>query len=400
MIETNCCDNPICTNEGTKKCQSCGSVKYCSSECQKTHWQNHRKICKTIREENNKNKNITNSPIINLGLQEKNSSPSSSSSSKLNKIVDPDIIKRIIDVKQEIQKSFQMQDFASAVKYGESGLLIATELPDLESNIESIQIHVNLCTAYLQLGNKVDAEKHSTESLLKAEIGCRMRPNIQQSYDMLFVALNSNSVFLMNTDKLGDAEKVAIRALALVEDRLQKTDPRLFKALRCLAVIRERLNKIDEAYTLFVRAYELGFKQWGPLQQEVQMCLDDLINILFKKNDVISAKTYAKTHHDALVEKGVVHDDLLMADSAARRALILSRSGESIQADPLMKEALAIREKKLGPESQAVAVTLNALAGISEACGKPDSETEALLNKALEIFKKLPAGSNRYTLLF
>jgi tetratricopeptide (TPR) repeat protein len=396
MTEPNTCGNPKCNNEGIKKCQACNSVYYCSVECQRTHWENHKGICKTIRLE--RNKNSTNSPIINL--QEKISSPSSSSSSSklkvLNSDVSPTIIKRLVEVKQETQKSFQIGDFASAVKSGEQGLLIAAELPDLESNIESIQIHVNLCTAYLQLGNRAEAEKHSNSSVLKADTGCRMRPNMQQSYDMLFVALSSNSIFLMNTDKLSDAEKVAVRALSLVEDRLPQTDPRLFKSLRGLAMIRDRLNKIDDAHALFVRAYEIAFKQWGPLQQEVQMCLDDLINILFKKNDVTSAKEYAQAHHDALVQKGVVDDDLLMADSAARRALILSRTGESPLADPLMKQALAIREKKLGPESQAVAVTLNALAGISEASGKPDKETEALLNKALEIFKKLPARANRY----
>ncbi|GKU87462.1 hypothetical protein SLEP1_g1857 [Rubroshorea leprosula] len=37
----------VCGNHGTKVCSRCKSVRYCSPECQRTHWNSgHRTECK------------------------------------------------------------------------------------------------------------------------------------------------------------------------------------------------------------------------------------------------------------------------------------------------------------------------------------------------------------------
>ena len=39
------CDFGDCKNDGTKRCSICKSVHYCSVECQKKDWKEHRTLC-------------------------------------------------------------------------------------------------------------------------------------------------------------------------------------------------------------------------------------------------------------------------------------------------------------------------------------------------------------------
>ena len=43
--ETNLCDNPVCFNYEVKPCSGCRLVYYCSIECQKLDWKNHKQLC-------------------------------------------------------------------------------------------------------------------------------------------------------------------------------------------------------------------------------------------------------------------------------------------------------------------------------------------------------------------
>jgi hypothetical protein len=43
------CAGPYCCNPALKKCSACLKVSYCSSECQKSDWKGHKKICKILK---------------------------------------------------------------------------------------------------------------------------------------------------------------------------------------------------------------------------------------------------------------------------------------------------------------------------------------------------------------
>ena len=47
------CGNPACKvySNTMKKCSVCESERYCSEECQKAHWKEHKKVCKKPEEE-------------------------------------------------------------------------------------------------------------------------------------------------------------------------------------------------------------------------------------------------------------------------------------------------------------------------------------------------------------
>jgi hypothetical protein len=37
-----------CNNPGTKRCGGCGNARYCSEECQKRDWKQHKAICQSF----------------------------------------------------------------------------------------------------------------------------------------------------------------------------------------------------------------------------------------------------------------------------------------------------------------------------------------------------------------
>lgn len=41
------CSNPGCDNKGKHLCSACGEEKYCTKECQKSHWGAHKLACKS-----------------------------------------------------------------------------------------------------------------------------------------------------------------------------------------------------------------------------------------------------------------------------------------------------------------------------------------------------------------
>ena len=45
------CSNPGCIETGKSQCAACFQVSYCGQTCQKTHWPNHKKACKTHRQQ-------------------------------------------------------------------------------------------------------------------------------------------------------------------------------------------------------------------------------------------------------------------------------------------------------------------------------------------------------------
>ena len=51
MLSSSPCSNPGCKKEGISKCSACLQVFYCGQTCQKTHWSNHKKTCKTHRQQ-------------------------------------------------------------------------------------------------------------------------------------------------------------------------------------------------------------------------------------------------------------------------------------------------------------------------------------------------------------
>ena len=185
--------------------------------------------------------------------------------------VDPVVAGKLNAVKQQTQAHFQVGNFDGSVKSGFDALEIAKLLPEPIQSIETIQILLNLSTAFLQLGKFPEADTQSIRSVEIAERAVPMRNNHPQAIDMLSATLTTRAFVLLNLAKLDDAEKVAKRAQLLANQIFQPHDPRFFKAYRCLGLIYARQEKLEEAETFLRKAYDVTCGVNGPANSDAQV---------------------------------------------------------------------------------------------------------------------------------
>ena len=384
------CSNPLCSETAKSKCAACATVAYCGQDCQKAHWQLHKKACKAAR---------APAAISDGTVAAVKTSPAS----KAVTIPDgaTDIATRLHKSKQETQQSFNTGDFTSSVKCGNDALKLAKLLPEPASSIEAIQIHLNMTTAYIQLKKSAEAKIHSSLCVEMAERSLAIRQGEPQAVEMLVVALGCRSYVLVADNKLDEADVHALRALSLAEQIFVPNDARLYKSIRAVGTIRDKQNKIDEAAKYYQRAFDIAFEGQGPVHQETLQVIDELVNVLLKKGELPAAETLVRKCYDAAITCGIDKDNLLIGDAAGRLATVLAKGGKETEAEPYMKQALQVREKCLGLNHPLIGITLGFMAGIYEAQGNYSEETENLLLRAMDIFRQAegPQGPHVMTSL-
>ena len=361
------CGNPLCSATPKSKCGSCATVSYCGIECQKVHWPLHKKACKAAK----------------LAM-----ATSSTATTKVTTAVSDDVISKLQRSKVETQQSFNSGDFNASVKSGNEALVLAKLLPEPASSIEAIQIHLNMTTAYIQLKKAAEAKVHSSLCVEVAERSLGLRQGEPQAVEMLVVALGCKAYVLLGDDKIDEADIHASRALALAEQIFDPKDVRLFKSLRAMGAIRDKQGRPDESTAFFARAFDIVYEGHGPLHQETHQVIDELVSGLVKRGDHKTAEVLVRRCYDSALEVAPDKEGLVIGDAAGRLATILAKGGRENEAEPYMVQALKIREKCLGPNHPLVGITLGFMAGIYEGQGKYGEDTEAILLRAMDIFRQ------------
>ena len=312
-----------------------------------------------------------------------------------------DVETKLQKAKVETQQSFNSGDFTASVKSGNEALALAKLLPEPGRSIEAIQIHLNMTTAYMQLKKAAEAKIHSTLCVEVAERSLTLRQGDPQAVEMLVVALGCRSYVLVGDNKVDEADIYATKALAFAEQIFVPNDIRLFKSVRAMGTIRDKQNRVDEAVKHYTRAFDIAFEGQGPVHQETLQVIDELINVLIKKDELKTAETLVRKCYDAAMTCGIDTENLIIGDAAGRLATILAKGGKEDEAEPYMNQALAVREKCLGPTHPLVGITLGFMAGIYEGQGKVGEDTEELLLRAMEIFRLAegPQGAHVRTTL-
>jgi tetratricopeptide (TPR) repeat protein len=375
------CANPDCQENGTLKCSKCSSVYYCSQACQKKHWSVHKTQCKLATDSSPKPASPAPSATSD--------SPATSSSSSA--VSEPHAALQTL--KQEIQRYFAIGDFDTAIRKSDEALALCKVLPAVVSISESIQLHINLSTAFIHMNRFVEAELHADNAVKGSEIAISQRPNQPQPLEVLSISLGCKAIASLSNGKVDDALVIGQKSLSIAESIYPKNDPRLHKPLRTLGMIYDKKGNNTEAEMTLLRAYTIIVLAGGPACGESQLLTEDLVNMFTKKNDYENAEKYARKNYKGIKDKASnstlkVPEMGVLADSATRFANTLVRKGDHASAEPLIMEALAIRESKefSSQNPLAIAYSLSQLAAIREVLGKLDSEVEDMLVKALEIF--------------
>jgi tetratricopeptide (TPR) repeat protein len=372
------CANPDCEENGKLKCASCSSVAYCSHQCQKKHWPAHKANCKSQK--------VANVPAPQPQAQPQKVEPNA----------------QLQALKNDIQRHFSMGDFENAIRKSEEALTLAKTLPPLVALAETIQLHINLSTAFVHMNRPVDGEAHATLAVKSAESGVTQRPNQPQPLEVLSIAMGCKSVALLANAKIDEALELAQRSLSIGESIYPKNDPRLHKALRTLALIQDKKGNHNDAEMTLVRAYTIICIAGGPQAGEAQLITEDIVGIFTRKGDFEGAEKYARKNYKAIKEKTTLTgmEPAILADSATRLANTLVRKGDHASAEEYVMEALEIRNRpefaNLNPVG--MAYSLSQLAAIREQLGKADQEVESMLRKALEIFTRTKGPNSQETM--
>jgi tetratricopeptide (TPR) repeat protein len=150
----------------------------------------------------------------------------------------------------------------------------------------------------------------------------------------------------------------------------------------------------DAAFFLGQSLYEEGkykesavaYQRCIQLKQDDTTVMNNLGSVLQADGDYAQAELMYRQAL-AIREKALGPDHVVVANSLNNLASLLQAEGDYVGAEPLYRRALAIEEKALGPDHPYVAVTLNNLASLLQAEGDY-AGAEPLYRRALAIDEK------------
>lgn len=378
------CANDDCEQSGKHKCSACAMVSYCGQSCQKAHWNSHKGFCKANRRVSPK------TPSSSSNISPQHVRPvQSPNQQQIN--IDPAIMNRLQVCKAKTQQSFIHGDYLTSCKHGIEALKVAKELAEPVQSVESIQILLNMSTAYLNLGKIKEADEKSAQAIEIGEKAVILRQNHPQAIDMLAATLSNRTYVLLNANRLDEAESIGRRALKLVESIFPPHDPRFFKTFRGLGLVLARRDKIEESEGLLKQAYEVSAGVNGPCNNDSQLVLDDLVPILIKRHNgsTAEAEKLLKQNFTAMEDSCTEEFNSLVGEAAAKLGSLLASQGKDKECETYLLKALKIRQKTMPANSHVIAMTMMAIANIRENQGDVSEETERYLVHALEIFRSV-----------
>lgn len=304
---------------------------------------------------------------------------------------------KLNQAKQQLQQMFNNGDFTNAIKVGLATLQLCEEFPTPIRLVESIQFHLNISNAYLQTNGTKDAEHHANKAVELAEaymlIKAENPVNSNKFFaeDLLSTTINNKALWSLKVDRIDEADALCDKANNIIATTCKPNDPKLLKTLRTSGMIKQKKGQINDAAAIMNRCYDILFESYGPKHQELIITLGDLIEIECKRGKLQSAVDACKRHEDAL-RKEFDASHIVFGDCKARLASCYELCGKIPEATALYEEALSIRQKKLTnpsePNYNLLGITLIKLASLKADAGDMGSETEALLNRAIESLSK------------
>ena len=439
-----------CGNPGKLSCSACGTISYCSSDCQKSHWKNHKGACKIARANKttgNKYQSATDTAGDNQ-VKQIQTPGNASGDINMNQIN----FAKLHAKRKEADAKYTSGDIKNAMKPMNEAIELAKLLPEPIASGETIQLLVNLSQSYLQLEDTPNAIKYVNNACVQGEHLVNIAPNapslggptafntkedaikdsILKAKDLLVFAL-TNKVQLLLTilqqtadsngngngngngqqqqqqppllkikltnnernDMIADLDVSSKRSRTISSEIWDAQDVQHFKIFRILSLVQEMKGNIQEAENFMLKGYQLvcNNKEQKNLEAQQYLC-DEMIRLSMKQNNPLKALEYTLQDKIGLDNKSFDQDNLIYSDNACKQAQFQMGLREHIKhSEKNLLFALNIREKKLGLEHVAVADVLVMISKVREACGiLTENENEDLLRRARDIYR-LPSNS-------
>lgn len=264
----------------------------------------------------------------------------------------------------------------SAAQYRKALALI--EPDGKPANSPPVILLDNFAAVLYAMGRYAEAEPLQRRALQARERA--FGPN----HDDVARSLSNLGVLLHTTGRYVEAEAVLRRSLAIRERLLSPTDPGIAPSLANLGSLLADTGRVEEAEFLLRKAALIASRANTVESADVAAHLNNLgVMIQIKEAKPAEAEPIlrrALTMREKVL--GPNHPDT--ASSVRSLAVLLSDLGKSADAEALFRRALQMREATLGPEHPDVADSLDDLANWLLRAGRPN---EALLplHRALQI---------------
>ena len=204
-----------------------------------------------------------------------------------------------------------------------------------------------------------------------------------EQHPIVAIRLNNLASLLEETNRIGEAEPLMRHALAIDEAAFGKQDPTVATRLNNLAILLQNTSRFKEAEPLMRRALAIDEAAFGKQHPSVAIRLNNLASLLEETNRIAEAEPLIRRALK-VTEAAFGQQHPKVAICLNNLAQMLRHTGRIEAAEPLFRRALEIDEAALGEQHPTVAIDLNNLATLLQANHRT-GEAEPLIRRALAI---------------
>lgn len=157
-----------------------------------------------------------------------------------------------------------------------------------------------------------------------------------------------------------EAEQLLVRSLALYRKTLGEKDPRTAAALNHLGALYVAQHRMPEAESMLRQSVDVQRASLNPKDPQLAASLSNLVKLYLLQQRYREAEPVAREILEIARAGGEMH--LEMADSLVDLGTLYRLEGKPARAEPLLRKALWIYERTLGPDHQRAAPALTNLA--------------------------------------
>ncbi|GMU56926.1 MAG: hypothetical protein AMXMBFR33_60720 [Candidatus Xenobia bacterium] len=288
---------------------------------------------------------------------------------------------------QEGQKFFQEGSYVEAEQYFQSAL----EQSRFLNEVQQATSKNNLAELYRVQGRYADAEPLYHESLaLREQFLGEHHPHVGGS-------LNNLANLCYAQGRYTRARVLYRKALTVWERSLPESDLRIAVCLNNLAVIYRIQSKFPQSESLYKRALKLAETHQGPQAPQVARILSGLALLCKQMGKYKKAEVYLERALEITRGLGDDHPDaatqlinlasVYQAQGKLGQAKMLGSQGRFEAAEPICRQAVEIRKRRLGDCHPEVADAHRELGNLYEVMGRREEALDAY-NQAVDIYRE------------